>query len=108
MRSRRTLIDVYILALVFGIAAGLVLFPAPAHPHGWYPWECCSNEDCAPVEKVEMVSQGRRVTTRHGTVLVPVDYRPVKVSQDAQFHACMRRGETGEMELICWFEPSGS
>lgn len=108
MRRIPTLIDLYIWAFVVGLAAGLLsLFSSPARPHGWYPWECCSNEDCAPVEKMEMVPEGRRVTTRHGTVLVPVSH-PVKASQDSDFHACMRRGDSGEMELICWFEPSGS
>ena len=84
--------------------------------------------DCAPVDKVEMVSpptmasmlaataqttpgsvQGSQlgsmlVTTKHGSVLVPANF-PRRESKDNRMHACMRPGEGGAMRLICIFLP---
>jgi len=89
--------------------------------------------DCAPVEKVEMLSQptiasmlaapaqaapgaaaaGAKeaglagsmvVTTMHGSVLVPANF-PRRESKDHRMHACMRPGDGGTMRLICIFLP---
>lgn len=45
----------------------------PAWDHSWYPMECCHENDCAPVDKVERVEEwkGMWMTTKHGTVWVP-------------------------------------
>lgn len=85
---------------------------SPAYSHEWYPKDCCSDQDCARVEKIEQVPEGMRVTTKHGTVLVPVDYKR-RPSEDSDFHACISNypSEDGSPivpYLICFFEPSGS
>ena len=99
------------------LLALLLATAAPAAAHDWYPMECCHAMDCAPVEKVEMLSpptiarmlaapaqaapapgaaaapspqQGSMVvTTRHGSVLVPANF-PRRESKDHRMHACMR------------------
>jgi hypothetical protein len=96
---------------------------SPAHAHDWYPRECCSGLDCAPVEKVEMLpgpaianmlsapAQASQlgamlVTTRHGSVVVPADF-PRRESKDNRMHACMRTDVTG-VRLLCLFLPPPS
>ena len=94
----------------------------PAAAHDWYPMECCSSMDCAPVEKVEMLpgpaiasmlstpaqadSLGAMlVTTMHGSVVIPANF-PRRESKDNRMHACMRPGPGGtSMRLICIFMP---
>ena len=79
--------------------------------------------DCAPVDKVEIVSPptlsgvltatvqaaptlpgSMLVTTKHGSVLVPANF-PRRESKDNRMHACMRPGDGGGMRLICIFLP---
>ena len=105
---RLTLVD----RLLLGTLATSLLAPVPARGHSWYPQACCSGKDCARVEKIELVPAGRMVTTKHGTILVPVDFQ-ARESEDSDFHACISKGDgefapVGELSLTCWFEPKGS
>ena len=92
-----------------------------AKAHDWYPVECCSGMDCAPVEKVEikpaeaftanaLIPQAHAapsamvVTTKHGTAIVPANF-PRRESKDGQLHACMRPSNNGGMRLLCIFFP---
>jgi hypothetical protein len=102
------------------IPAALVALPvllgtaavAPAKGHDWYPKNCCNDMDCAPVESiVELVPAGRGasqifVTSKHGTTTVPLNF-PVRESKDSRMHVCMRRHDSGDMDLICLFMPPG-
>jgi hypothetical protein len=102
------------------LLAGL-LAATPAAAHDWYPLECCHHEDCAPVDKVEIVPTpavsgldgapagppATMVTTRHGTAVVPANF-PRRESKDHRMHACMMPGEGGKMRLICIFMPPSS
>jgi hypothetical protein len=103
------------------LLAAALAAATPAAAHDWYPMECCSGLDCAPVEKVEMLPGpaiasmlsspaqaaplgGMLVTTRHGSVVVPADF-PRRESKDSRMHACMRPAQGGSMRLICIFFP---
>src|SRR6266849_1927811 len=69
------------------IAATLVVSGAAAHD--WYPRECCSNVDCALVQRVEPLPNGSlRLTSRVGTTDVPASFRR-QPSPDDQMHICM-------------------
>jgi hypothetical protein len=96
-----------------------LLAATPAAAHDWYPWECCHEMDCAPVDRAEIVPTpttgdrkgvagvappAMKVTTKHGTVLVPADF-PRRESKDHRMHACMMPGTGGQMRLICIFMP---
>lgn len=118
--------------LVFAAAFFLSLIVTPvivggnATAHDWYPMECCSGMDCAPVEKVEMLPGSAiagmlgtpananqlgvmLVTTKHGSVVIPANF-PRRESKDNRMHACMRCqvGHVGKdcpQRLICIFMP---
>jgi hypothetical protein len=93
----------------------LGLLTTPATPHEGYPMECCHDQDCAPVEKAEIINMPALaglaglstkvpptrmlVTTKHGTALVP-DNLPRRTSPDGRMHACIHGGV-----VICIFMP---
>jgi hypothetical protein len=69
------------------LLAVLLAVTSPAAAHDWYPMECCSGLDCAPVDKVEILQApaiasflpnpaqaaptgGMLVTTKHGSAVV--------------------------------------
>jgi hypothetical protein len=106
------------MKLVFSALLGLValcgttlLWGPPARAHSWYPADCCSGEDCAPVDGMAWIvpaggGQARLVvTTAHGKAVIPYGF-PVKASKDSRMHACMR-DHYGEMTVICVFAPPG-
>ncbi len=97
--------------------AGLLLAATTAAAHDWYPMECCSGMDCAPVEKVEIVPMQSAgimgtqtlpgtmlITTKHGSVIVPANF-PRRESKDNRMHACIRSSAGGNVRLICLFMP---
>ncbi|MBS0242147.1 MAG: hypothetical protein JSS20_08205 [Proteobacteria bacterium] len=87
----------------------LMAWTASAAAHSWYPHWCCSDNDCAPVLRTKPVEGGKWVTSRHGTVFVPRDYR-IDRSQDNDAHVCMMPDPVipGKMKLLCYFEPGTS
>jgi len=73
------------LLLAMPLIAGLEL---PAHAHGWYPKECCSNDDCMPADAIATNEQGQKVViVGHHRIPIPrrLDARP---SADNQIHIC--------------------
>jgi hypothetical protein len=74
-----------------------IAFATRAPAHEWYPMQCCSGDDRAPVDKVEVLTEQHEVaknktlanllgmpahasvppllvTTKHGRVIVPPDF----------------------------------
>jgi len=99
------------------LLAALLAAATPAAAHDWYPMECCHSMDCAPVEKVEIISLqsagimgsaplpgSMLITTKHGSVIVPANF-PRRESKDNQMHACIRPSTGGTPRLICLFLP---
>lgn len=77
-----------------------------ATAHSWYPTECCHNDDCAPVDRVDN-SNGNAmvVTTRHGTATVP-ETLTRRESRDEKMHVCMRPSVfNSQMRVLCIFVP---
>jgi hypothetical protein len=101
----------WLLALLLSTAT-------PAAAHDWYPLECCHEQDCAPVDRAEIVPTPTTsdpsgapasmpamvVTTKYGTVTVPANF-PRRESKDHRMHACMMPNGLGQMQLICIFMP---
>jgi hypothetical protein len=99
-----------LIALV--ILSSLALFIAAAEfdlaqAHDFYPYDCCHNRDCYPVDESELTptSQGWRVEAT-GEVL---GYTSTKVRQtpaeaDAPYHRCSQKGERAGRTL-CIFVP---
>ena len=82
------------LPTLVSFLTAISLLGAPARAHSWYPKECCTGKDCAPVEKVTwLVPTGGAlpqlvVTSTLGTAVVPHDL-PVRKSEgwaDARLH----------------------
>lgn len=94
---------------VLFLAGMIIATPVTVNAHSWYPSDCCSGQDCAPVTHVLRVEGGVWLTTLHGTAFAPHNFawRP---SQDAQMHACMRplAEGNGKMELLCAFRSPGT
>ena len=82
-----------------------LLLVTPSAAHDWYPPECCSGQDCAPVTAVSFVASSPNelpvmvVTTEYGTKPVPRTLTP-RESPDGRMHACIYQGN-----LICLFLP---
>ena len=89
------------------LAIGPVSFAAA---HSWYPHECCNDMDCAPVESiVQIVPLGGgapqvMVTSKHGRATARGDF-PVQEFKDDRMHVCMRRHDSGDMDVVCLFMP---
>jgi hypothetical protein len=109
--------------VIVGTVAALIMWAAlvKALGHDWYPTECCSAMDCAPVDKVESIAGATYsgalgighaalpitiVTTKLGTAIVPPDF-PRRESKDNRMHACMTKAYdgSGNMQLLCIFIP---
>lgn len=87
-----------------------VMFNVPAAlAHSWYPWECCHDFDCAPVDKVQSAPEldGVIVTSKVGTALVPASF-PKRASKDSRMHICLRKEAGGETKVLCVFLPPDS
>lgn len=99
-----------LIVIAILLVLGMLFYPLQSKAHDWYPMECCHQFDCgvatyagfihsSPSELPNLV-----ISTRHGTVVVPHDFK-YRDSKDGQVHACMRRMGSGEMVLICIFAP---
>jgi hypothetical protein len=128
---------IFTLALMLGVATIATIYVPPAHAHSWYPGGCCSNDDCAVVEKMEPLPPQVvarlfggsaahaglgyfSITTRNGTVTVPPNF-PRRESKDNRIHACIRVSNgvnkygdqtevtpEGTLNLLCLFMPPSS
>jgi hypothetical protein len=67
-----------IFSLIFGVTS--------ANSHDWYPLECCSEKDCAPIpdSDVELTNTGYRIksTGEH------IPYKAARMAPDGQYHVC--------------------
>lgn len=80
----------------------------PAKSHDWYPYECCSNQDCFPLrdEEVNLTPGGYQITG-HPHV-IPYGSSIIKMTPaegDGKYHLCTRDGERSG-STICLFTPN--
>ena len=76
--------------------------------HSWYPYECCSDQDCAPAT-VEILSQHEiKLTNKFGSIIIDPTKTKARPSQDEHYHACLRSNGNGGLTLLCWFAPGGT
>lgn len=90
----------------------LLSLPSLALAHSWYDWECCHNNDCAPVraETVRAGKGGYTVTLQPGehplVKAAPlsgfVAYPEARHSQDGRYHVCVVAGA-----IKCLYTPPG-
>lgn len=98
------------------LAALACLLARGASAHDWYPYECCSGHDCAPLADARV----RETPTGYVVIVMPgehpmwpreraapltlaIAYGRAKASPDGRFHLCIN----GAGELLCWFAAVG-
>jgi hypothetical protein len=111
-------VNMKILFFTFSFFAALFVFcvgmgwahdapPTPKYPLGWtYPWACCSNMDCQPVDggkDITEVPEGYKIVST-GEV-VPYGDKRIKDSPDGEFHHCAHRAGIDAGHTICLFVP---
>lgn len=96
--------------LLAAIILVVMATPALTHSDGHmeYDKECCSDRDCAPVDRVQSTPEGDVMTSKFGTVLVPRNVREetpwkVKKSKDSRYHVCISETTKG---LLCVYYPA--
>ena len=47
------------------------------------------------------------VTSKHGKAILRQDFT-ARTSKDNRMHVCMRRNDSGDMDVICFFVPPGA
>lgn len=101
----------FILAL--GSCLARAQFHDPKDPAHWYPMECCSGLDCAPVLTATQVARPGQmpylvVRTRVGLTHIPPDFK-WRASPDGQMHVCIRPNDPNpDTNLICAFMGAGN
>jgi hypothetical protein len=112
------------------LAAVMLLTPPAARAHDWYPQECCSGNDCRPMdpikERVETHADGyevwfffREATDPPGPLIFVHDFVPMQKarwSKDNQFHVCpyyfvqkdQQGTGAGKTYVRCFFRPPPS
>jgi hypothetical protein len=92
----------FMLLLVFWL-----LWSIRAQAHSWYPWECCSDRDCAPIAVSETpierdggfyLNDGRHIS-----------YKEVKPSPDGLWHLCEEKWpeRVSDRKILCVWAPIG-
>lgn len=88
----------------------LILTTSAALAHSWYPWECCSNRDCFPVEARDVREVSGGWLLADGAFVAYGDARP---SPDGRFHVCRREDGKGALIRLhekpaCFWAPMGA
>lgn len=97
----------FYMLVLFLLAILVVQATRVAFAHEWYPWECCSDNDCAPLalEQIPREENGGFTLTdgRH------VAYKDVRPSPDGKFHLCEQKWEPNprDRKILCFYAPVG-
>jgi len=95
-------LPLWLYALIFVVIVGLGVWLSPAKAHSFYPWECCSSQDCWPMGAAADAKEPDPVGTPAGWLLVDgtvVPYLAARPSPDGRFHVC-RQGGRGDGAMI--------
>jgi hypothetical protein len=94
------------------VLAALVFAGAMTHAlaHSWYPWECCSDRDCFPVEARDVRGVPGGWMLQDGTFIA---FREARPSPDQNFHVCRREDGKGALIRLhekpaCFWAPVGA
>lgn len=105
------------IAMAIALSAGTMDARAHQAPSRWdYPFECCSEADCARIDVGEVretpsgfvvtIMPGRHPmwpTERRQPAVLEIPYPKARLSPDGFFHLCMNDAR----ELLCFFSPAG-
>ena len=98
---------VKVAAVVTALVAALC--PSTRAPaHSWYPAECCNDQDCFKVHKIELQDDGSMILhAGHFSVHVPKGFVH-RLSQDNDAHVCVYRNVMGRYLPRCVFLPGSA
>lgn len=82
----------------------LMLLSTPARAHDFYEYDCCSDRDCAPVDRATVVEGPNGYEVPSLGLTVPYGDSRHRVSQDGDYHLCVSPN-TGR--LLCIYAPLG-
>ena len=88
-------------SLLAAYLLGCSMVALPAAAHSWYPFDCCTVDDCSPIrsmypreidgEYVYVGDKGEAILTLNTSI---------RDSKDHRMHVCIREGK-----LLCLFLP---
>jgi hypothetical protein len=90
---------------VAALLASVLALSAEAPAHYWYPFECCNDQDCFKVHKIEHRDDGSMVMhAAHFSVVIPPGFE-LRKSLDNDSHVCVYRNVLGKYLPRCVFVP---
>jgi hypothetical protein len=96
---------VVLAAWALAIGVGLSL-AGQALAHSWYPPQCCNEQDCRKVDRIEHLPDGTMLLhTGMLVVQVPRGFKEMP-SKDADAHVCFYRNYMGRYVPRCVFMPA--
>jgi hypothetical protein len=108
MTTENYFYGILVLVLLFAAACAAM---SEADAHSWYPKECCSNQDCMPVDQVGANADGGAMVFV-GSRRIPIpSYLRARSSPDGRTHICFRTVTSEEGSFIwpiCFFRPPQS
>lgn len=92
-------------AMHASLAVGCMLALSRAHAHSWYPPQCCNDNDCRKVDRIDTLPNGDLVM-HFGSheVAVPRSFEK-QPSRDENAHVCVYRTISGRWAPRCVFLP---
>jgi hypothetical protein len=99
--------DVLRLSAFLFLLLAATAAPTGSQAHSWYPWECCSENDCAPIVLNETPREEKGGFTlidgRH------ISYKEVRPSPDGKWHLCETKAERHprDRRILCVYAPIG-
>ena len=92
-------------AIYTSLAVGCTLSPSRTHAHSWYPPQCCNDNDCRKVDRIDTLPNGDLVM-HFGSheVAVPRSFEK-QPSRDGHAHVCVYRTISGRWAPRCVFLP---
>ena len=92
-------------ALHTSVTLAGALPPSRAHAHSWYPPQCCNENDCRQVDRIDTLANGD-IVMHFGSheVAVPRAFEK-QPSRDQNAHVCVYRTISGRWAPRCVFLP---
>jgi hypothetical protein len=96
-------------ATILFLFSVIFLLTTPAVAHDWYPYQCCSDQDCHPIPCETIEEKGKSLIYNGYTFSGDM----IKPSQDGQCHVCIQNEKpphsfTHNPRPLCIFPLMGS
>lgn len=91
------------------LIVGIVLLAQAAQAHSWYPTECCSGQDCAPIDLNQTPKEENGGFTLQDGSHRHIAYKDVRSSPDGKWHLCESKYQPNlaDRHIYCVYGPVG-